>query len=661
MKILFSCVYFQTLIVFVSILTSAVSWASPANTKTGIPFRSERVSLSHDDSYDDLFTLAHDIQNHKPLYDFLNQVFAEQLIIPADLQKEYGWPEKSKGLSTTQILFFLQNLPEYRELLKTYLTNVTNENANSEASLKLRTKLKDSFAQIFKQQDIAARFKNMNDPTEPLALTYSDGKPGYNSIQIFVDHPTIHFDAQKKPFTKPADDLRQLVIDFIGAAKHEIYYNVFEFNLEPIAQALIERNRNGVTVLGGIDKSTATSNDDDKKIRQLLEDHKSSTFETVDVESVGLNHQKIIVRDPGTPNAAVLMLSGNFTQSCIGPEGDEVGVAQNERSQYSIPNSNHAILVTGQIPALIAKHELHKTLVDKLRGQSEYPISGSYVVYGPTKKSGETPMLMLAFSPNGGMGEINRDILKRLILTTRGPLNMIQFAFSSPELVDALKTRILQNPDFQLQAVADTPFATQDWSGFLALSGLKLNENGVYVADETNDLQTKLSKQKLEDLQQQLKVAPSVYGTHEIKLPSGESMKITSKIHDKVWIFPQDQLAVVGTSFNPSNNAESNQEQLAITSDSDIIEGIMGSFRYLYQNSHLSVAQRTEQKNADPEKSKDPDVEGKEGEFIREHQKDHGKKSRGARLQLSAAMPEPKNVTVKNDNRILKCELLLSK
>src|SRR5690606_17496050 len=141
----------------------------------------------------------------------------------------------------------------------------------------------------------------------------------------------------------------------------------------------------------------------------------TSEFRTHLVNSVGLNHQKIVVRDPYGPNAAVMFLSGNFTQSCLGPEGDAISLPKNERPKGSIPNSNHAVIIKGPVAALVARFELRKIFMHNLRGQSQFPPGGAFKLYGPTDQLRGVPSwIIMAFSPNGGMGDVNRDILARL-------------------------------------------------------------------------------------------------------------------------------------------------------------------------------------------------------------------------------------------------------
>ncbi|MEK7356676.1 MAG: hypothetical protein AAB250_09515, partial [Bdellovibrionota bacterium] len=338
--------------------------------------------------------------------------------------------------------------------------------------------------------------------------------------------------------------------------------------------------------------------------------------------SVGLNHQKMIVRDPGTPNAAVLLLSGNFTQSCIGPEGDAVALPPAKRPKDSIPNANHALMIRGQIPAAVVKQELRKTLVYGIKGAG-YPTGGAFQIMGPkpsaTSKKARSWM-MLTFSPNGGLGDINRDILTRVIRETKGPVIALHFAFSSAILQREIVARIQRETD-RLRAagrpaknmflsVGDTPFAMQFWSVFLGLSGLERNtETGRYSPLAIDPLKSGLTAGELADLRSNIRIAPRVYGEKHIKV-DGNNVKLTSKIHHKVFIFPESEVSVVGTSFNPSASAESNQEQVMIVRDAGIAKTARGMFEYLYKNSAASVTEEAERRNKRPVIEKEETEDG---------------------------------------------------
>lgn len=550
----------------------------------------------------ELFELTQKVMENKVLYKYLNRIFSRQLQISPEKQKTYGWPEKSKGLSSTQVMFLLQSLREEWPMLNAYLSSVTEANFSQPEIKKFRDDLRTRFSKIFNDKNLAEKFKSLNDPTEPLEIQ-DDRTPGYEAMEIFVNHKSHANPFSSSSAVIPGADLKALVIDFIKGAQHSIIYNVFEFNLMDIALALKEQNNLGVEILGGIDLQTTSISESNSAVFTYLKSHESPSFKTVGVNSSGLNHQKILVRDAGTPEAAILLLSGNFTQSCIGPEGDAVNAPIPLRPKESLPNANHALFIKGTLPALAAKYELQKTLLKGFRGQSDYPIGGSYLFYGPrTKPSEPAPYFLLSFSPNGGMGEVNRDIIKRVILGTRGPIWTMQFAFSSPELIEAITTRVKQakeqNALLDFRAAGDPPFALREWSAFLKLSGLQRDlSTKVYSSDPSSEIQSLLSPQQLRIWQSKIRVNPKAFGEFNIRNSNGDNQRLSVKLHHKVFIFPQDQVAIVGTSFNPSRNAEGNQEQIAVVSDPKVVNKIAGAFSYLYFSSKQSVANMASKRN----------------------------------------------------------------
>ncbi|MES2966115.1 MAG: hypothetical protein V4760_19705, partial [Bdellovibrionota bacterium] len=449
--------------------------------------------------------------------------------------------------------------------------------------------------------------------SRPLRLENVNGGSGYQSMTMYVNHPRLAEPGNPNSKIIAAQDLRKLVIDFVKGAKKEIMFNVFDFDLQPIADAMIAQNALGVKIHGGVDLAVYNTRPEVKAVVDTMIAKKSSGLDITLVSSVGLNHQKMIVRDAGTADAAILLLSGNFTQSCIGPEGDAIALPPKLRPKGSIPNANHALMIRGQIPAAVVKQELRKTLVYGIKGQSSYPVGGAFQIMGakPDPKSKRArSWMILTFSPNGGLGEINRDILTRVIRETRGPMQALHFAFSSDILQNEIVARIKREADRKRAkglpakdlffSVGDTPFAMQFWSVFLGLSGLERNvETGKYSPLAVDPLRSILNASDLENLRSNIRVAPRVYGEKHVKV-EGQSVKLTSKIHHKVFVFPESEVSVVGTSFNPSASAETNQEQVMIVRDAGIAKIARGMFEYLYRNSPASVAEEAARRNDRP-------------------------------------------------------------
>lgn len=585
-----------------------LSAAQAQDTTSGPHGQAPAVQVSAS-SLTKLMDLAYRIQRHPILYKYLNKVFSDFLVISEARQKQMGWPEKSKGLSESQLVFLLSTKPRFAVMANQYLSAVNPDKADAPKIEKLREQMRNELTELLaKDAEWKERMIKFADPTMPLNISLPRLQPGYQTTELFVNHPHVADGNNPQSEILPGQDLKRVVLDFISQAKSEVWYNVFDFDLKDVAQALVDANSRGVSVIGGIDNETIETRPEVKEIFDFLQKSKSENFQTVSVDSVGLNHMKVIVRDAGTPYAATLFLSGNFTQSCIGPEGDLVNLTFAQRPKGSVPNANHAVLIQGDLPAVIARQHLKKILVDKLRGQSDFPINGAYRVIGNVSVADRvTNWITISFSPNGGMGNVNSDVLRQFILGTKGPLRALLFAFSSPNLVEAINLRAKNEAErsnemgryrFDFAAVGDTPFAMRDWSGLLKISGLQQDiETKKYSSVMDYDLRNVTGKDNFAVLQSQIRTAPTEYRMGKVTI-DGESYDLSAKLHHKVWVAPMDRLSVLGTSFNPSENAESNNEQILIIRDDVISEKAMGMFYGLYNRSKGSVIQVAERRNS---------------------------------------------------------------
>lgn len=558
--------------------------------------------------YDKLLMLATQIQTNKLLYDYLNKELISFLMITAEKQSLYEWDEKSKGLSEHQILAILQNSPELTSRVENYLAKVNANNLLNADVVALRNTMKLEFQDFLKTKpELIERLHILGDQTQAFPIQSQNGKPAISGIDVFVNHPRI-----ENGKTIPADDLKVLVKDFIGVARTEVWANFFDFDLMDVAEKFAEKSTEGVAVNIGIDANVITARPQVKAVADYLETFRSKGLDLVPIDSVGLNHMKIIIRDPHGPNAAILLLSGNLTQSCIGKEGDLVDLPESIRPKESVPNANHAVIIKGSFPAIFARHHLVKVLKMGMRGQSGFPIGGAYKFYSQPTPAGKikNPWMILSFSPNGGMGDINNDILKQILLTTTGPVRFLQFAFSSKVVTDAAALRIQRermdaqtkgysfSPDFG--AVGDAIFAMREFSSLLTMSGMQKSlETNVYSEDLSNPFAKTLTPAELEKTRSQMYAAPTLYSERAVVV-NGQSYPLSAKIHHKIMIIPDWYITVAGTSFNFSVNAESNNEQIAIFRDERVARIILGAYEWLRVNSRGTVYELATKRNINP-------------------------------------------------------------
>lgn len=529
---------------------------------------------------------------------FLRETFKEDLEVTPEMRKRYSLSkdfEKVKEVSESQFMHVLQNSPELHDRLDEFLAEVEGMNEDTQKYEKVAKAWGAEFREILKDESLRERFRVLNDPLRAFRLEPEGGGPGYSNARIFVNHKSV-VDGRELP----PSDLKRVVLDFIAGARKEILLNVFDFDLLDVADALVAKAKEGVKVTVGIDKNTAGARPQVQAVVERLKGHANLTVVLVD--SVALNHQKLIVTDPDDPkNARTLMSSGNLTQSCIGPEGDLVDVP--DRPAYSVPNANHMVTLDGYLAAQAAAHNLRKTLELGLRGD-EYPLGGAFKIFGPKPEgAAEPPFVLLTFSPKGALGDINRDVTRRVLLETRGPVRGMYFAASSSEFEAALVLRAKaekaegKEPDIKL--VGDGSMAVRDWSSLLWLAGWRLesedDKGKRYLRLGQPVMKRILGQEAFERFEAAIRVAPKPYRVYHYKMPDGTEVEVNAKLHHKVLV--SGGLAVLGTSFNFSENANKNQEQFLLTNDPGLVAGITGAFDAMYAMSTTSVADEVARRN----------------------------------------------------------------
>lgn len=442
--------------------------------------------------------------------------------------------------------------------------------------------------------------RTSSDLTKHTRLLPPAGKSGYDNVKVYVSHP-YYLDGK----LKPKDNMVKAWIDFIKSAKKEIVVNVFDFDLQEVAQALVQKAKTGVKVQVGIDKGVAEARAEVAKVVDIL---KAGGVKVALVHSVGLNHQKVTAIDwSDVNNAGVLFSSGNLTKSCIEPDGDLKGIVP--LPPQSIPNANHLITMKSWILSNLIKHELTKTLDDKflLRGK-QYPINGSYQVTGPgvdpmVLEAYPEPSILITFAPNGGQKNINKNLIAHILKKETGSIRMIQFAFSSIDVEDALLFRaqqdIQQTGKFDFMSLGDTPFAMREWSRFLLMSGMRLdikpNKQKTYLDDPAGKWWKGIGEKQVKLLRKNIYTANPIYGEHHLRI-DGKAVKANGKIHHKILATPN--YAIVGTSFNFSQGAESNNEQLLIFKDKKMSKIVDGMLKHLMVGSRGSVEKEALRRNA---------------------------------------------------------------
>lgn len=440
-----------------------------------------------------------------------------------------------------------------------------------------------------------------SDPTKHVRLLPPKGQPGYHDLQFFVSH-SYRLGTKKVP----ASNLIRVWREFLRQAEKEIILNVYEFDLEDVAHDLIQAVSRGVKVQVGIDADVVAEK---ANIKAIYDHLLSGGVQVVAVNAVGINHQKMVAIDWSlSEKAKALFSSGNLTQSCLGPEGDLKNITP--RPAQSIPNANHVITMKSWLAANLIYHELTKTFSNdlKLRGAA-YPTTGAYQITGPgvnpeTLEAYPAQSFIITFTPGGGYRGVNRNILSHVIEKSEGPIRLVQFAYSAKDVSNALLNRAVRDLQtkgkFDFLSVGDTPFAMQDWSQFLKMSGLKRVQDkdkkiSRFFEDEENPWKKALTPNQLKILRKQVRTAPSVYKNSKVRV-GNKSYDVSAKIHHK--LMSTGDYAVIGTSFNFSEGAETNNEQVLVFRDASLAKIVDGIAKELAKDSPASVFEEAMRRNA---------------------------------------------------------------
>ncbi|WPU64081.1 phospholipase D-like domain-containing protein [Peredibacter starrii] len=462
-------------------------------------------------------------------------------------------------------------------------------------------------------QEITVHAPKTPDLTKHTRLIPPPGLPGYSDMKLYVNHPYY----QNGVLVQPTN-LIEVWRKFILSAEKEIILNVFDFDLEEVADALIEQAHRGLYVQVGIDKKSVI--DVRAEVKAVSDRLIENGVHVTGVIPVGLNHQKITAIDWSNPKkASVLFSSGNLTRSCLEPQGDLKGTVPLPKE--SVPNANHFITMKSWLLANLVHHELTKTLSSEylLRGKA-YPLNGSYQITGPgvdpyTYEAYPEPSLTISFTPGGGMKSVNKNMIAHFVKQEKGRIRMLQFAYSSSEVDKALLERAesdyQRTKTFDFLSVGDTPFAMREWSRFLIMSGMKrvedANKKKTYLADPENEWVKRLGTERVNEIQKKVYIAPKVYGNNWAVV-AGKKVKVNAKIHHK--ILATENYAIMGTSFNFSEGAESNNEQILVFRDRKLSDAVDGMVKYLVEHSPGTVAEEGARRNkfgGDDEAGGDPE------------------------------------------------------
>jgi len=542
---------------------------------------------------------------------FLNDLLKEvELFTPEELE-EYKISKKSLNtLTEVQLLELTRKYDEVYNLLDRYIQEVIKSKKSINQLVKIRATLRKEATRFFKKRNVIKDLKTIFRATNPFTIKEKLGK---DPVQIFFTHEITNRDlkandenfshfivndkGEKIPVQKP-DNLIEVITKEIDLAKSDISINIYEFKIKAIAEALIKKKKSKpkMPITVGISQDVLEHSED---ARALADSLIKAGIKVIEIDSVGINHQKMIVIDHNLKGKSkVILSSANFTNSGMNPLGDLADLPQEQQDRllastqaeeikkYAKPNSNHLVVIKSDSIAAIAKHNLDYTY-SGLRG-AQYPVSGSFEVIDTTNPS-NPQKYHLAFAPQGGLDDINYNVIGQLIRDGKGPeIDMMIFAHSSQTITDAIfdKMKILIDSGVEpiLRLVGDPSFSKRDWSQFLVMGGYKAEVDPytgitIYKDDKDSKWLKEFGQARIDKIREfSLFVGPEEYGNNWVNI-GDEKISLTSKIHSKVLRIGDGTIA--GSSFNFSSNAEGNVEQILIAMTNYLVDKISAATEYL--------------------------------------------------------------------------------
>ncbi len=589
-----------------------------------------------------LLDLSLRVMKDKPLYAFINQAFRTKNSPNPPL------------LSQTKIIFILAQLKENWKEVEKYLgpnPNSTKPPRMGQLAMRPKPQFEKALDEalftgilnkVLENKALTKKLESNVSIAQPLLI--KDDKVGYTFTKetFLANHPRYEDPDDEESKIIPPSDQRKVMVDLVNSMSKgdRLFFNFYDFDMIELADAIIAAHERGVEVIGGIDKGVFTEKEAARIVVKKMID--AGVFVEL-VDSVGLNHQKLLAGIKKRGKSFAMFNSGNATQSCNGPEGDLKAIPEKDRPPESKPNPNHMVLVDGKYAATIVASEIKKNVIYRLRGQAGFPIGGAYMLEGkPQTNPKDNEKVVLVFSPNGGLGDINRDIYSMFFKVAKGPLAGAVFSMSSYELgldakdavVREIKRRRAAGKSLKnlFPIIGDAQFAMRGFSIPLKLSGYqliefdpadpfkvagseKIEDPEKFEPPEKNSKKIKYFVENLEDpivkeirdlmspeewaqWRSEIRISPDWFKEKHFEW-DGKLLANQVKLHYKGVAAQEINLSNAGSSINFSNAGESNQEQILLSMSRSITKAFRGAMKYLWdkwsspeKSIHLEVQRR---------------------------------------------------------------------
>ena len=129
-------------------------------------------------------------------------------------------------------------------------------------------------------------------------------------------------------------------------------------------------------------------------------------------------------------------------------------------------------------------------------------------------------------------------------------------------------------------------------SGYQKVSNAESGKS--YIDDPLSVWKNGLGEKNFMNIQEKIFIGPNRYKTGYIQSDK-KSYPVSAKIHHK--ILSASPFAILGTSFNFSDGAELNNEQILVFKDKDMVELADGITRYLADQSQRTVRSEVTRRN----------------------------------------------------------------
>jgi competence ComEA-like helix-hairpin-helix protein len=421
--------------------------------------------------------------------------------------------------------------------------------------------------------------------------------PQHHLIQVYMNqNPAMSYRDPYRQILRPGDDLEQIIVEQILAARSSVDVAVQELRSPKIAQALRNRNQAGIKVRLILENTysrpwssftpseVAQFNDRQRERYQdgfaLIDqdgNHQISHLESAQLDALqmvqnagipwlddtadgsagsGLMHHKFVVIDQQT----VVATTANFTLSDL--HGDL-------KDPNSRGNANSLLLIASPELATVFRDEFNVMWGDGPGGQAD-SVFGVRKPFRPVQSfTLDDATVRVKFSPTSSSlpwQSSTNGLIGSTLQQSKATVDLALFVFSEQNLVNLLAVKHQQG--VTVRALVDPSFTYQSYSEVLDMLGVFRSRLPNTCTIEANN----------QPWQRPIETVGMP------RLPEGD------RLHHKYGVV--DQRTVIVGSHNWSDAAnEINDEMLLVIENSTVADHFYREFERLYADSRLGVPQ----------------------------------------------------------------------